>query len=96
MDWTKDLALFLFFPACIVLIAILSYRGAGKAYKIVRVTNTLGEEKYEVYFQYERIDCSGCNWRLEETFATEHEADKFIARQYQKREVIREGKLKND
>ena len=30
---------------------------------------------------------------LEKTFATEHEADEFIARQYQKRETVREGKL---
>jgi hypothetical protein len=93
MEWTKDLALFLFFPACILLIAILTYTGRANNYKIVRVTNTLGEEKYEVYFQYERIDCSGCNWRLEETFATEQLADEFIARQYQKREIVREGKL---
>ena len=94
MEWTKDLTLFLFFPACIILIAILTYKGAANNYKIVRVTNTLGEEKYEVYFQYERMDCSGLNWRLEETFATEQLADEFIARQYQKRETVREGRLK--
>jgi hypothetical protein len=94
MEWIKDLAIFLFFPACIILIAILTYKGAANNYKIVRVTNTLGEEKYEVYFQYERMDCSGLNWRLEETFATEQLADEFIARQFSKREVIREGKLK--
>jgi hypothetical protein len=94
MEWTKDLALFLFFPACIALIAILTYKGAANNYKIVRVTNSLGEQKFEVYFQYERMDCSGLNWRLEETFATEQQADEFIARQFSKREVIREGKLK--
>jgi len=93
MEWIKDLALFLFFPAFIILIAILTYKGAANNYKIVRVTNTLGEEKYEVYFQYERMDCSGLNWRLEETFETEQLADEFIARQYQKREIVREGKL---
>jgi hypothetical protein len=94
MEWANDLLLFLFFPAIVVLAAILTYKGAANNYKIVRVTNTLGEEKYEVYFQYERFDCSGCNWRLEETFETEQLADEFIARQYQKREVVREGKLK--
>ena len=93
MEWTKDLALFLFFPACVALIAILTYRGAANNYRIVRVTNTLGDEKYEVYFQYESADCVNRNWRLEKTFATEHEADEFIARQYQKRETVREGKL---
>lgn len=94
MEWTKDLALFLFFPACIALIAILTYRGAANSYKIVRVTNTLGEEKYEVYFQYESADCVNRNWRLEKTFETEHEADEFIARQSTVREIVREGKLK--
>jgi hypothetical protein len=93
MEWTKDLMYFLFFPACIALIAILTYRGAANNYKIVRVTNTLGEEKYEVYFQYESMDCVSRNWRLEETFETEQLADQFIARQYQKRETVREGKL---
>jgi hypothetical protein len=93
MEWTKDLALFLFFPACIALIAILTYRGAANNYKIVKVTNTLGEEKYEVYFQYESMDCVSRNWRLEETFETVQQADEFIAKQYQKRETVREGKL---
>ena len=94
MEWTKDLLVFLFFPACIALIAILTYRGAANNYKIVRVTNTLEEEKYEVYFQYESMDCMHRNWRLEETFETEQQADEFIARQYQKRETVREGRLK--
>jgi len=93
MEWAKDLLYFLFFPAMIALIAILTYRGAANNYKIVRVTNSLGEEKYEVYFQYESRDFTSCNWRLEETFATEQLADEFIARQYQKRETVREGKL---
>lgn len=93
MEWTKDLALFLFFPAAIMLIAILTYRGAANNYRIVKVTNTLGEEKYEVYFQYESADCVHRNWRLEETFETVQQADEFIARQYQKRETVREGKL---
>ena len=94
MEWIKDLSYFLFFPAMIVLIAILTYRGAANNYKIVRVTNSLGEEKYEVYFQYESADCVNQNWRLEKTFETEQLADEFLARQFSKREVIREGKLK--
>ncbi len=89
-----DILLFLAVPFLVIVFAALTWRGAGKAYKIVRVTNTLGEEKYEVYFQYERIDCSGCDWRLEETFETEQLANEFIARQFQTREVVREGKLK--
>ncbi len=89
-----DILYFLLFPAILVLIAILTYKGSANNYKIVRVTNTLGEQKYEVYFQYERIDCSGCNWRLEETFETELQADEFIARQSKTREIIKEGKLK--
>jgi hypothetical protein len=88
-----DLLYFLLVPATVMLIAILTYRGAANNYKIVRVTNTLGEEKYEVYFQYESMDCVSRNWRLEETFKTEQQADEFIARQYQKRETVREGKL---
>ena len=36
MEWTKDIALFLFFPAMIVLIAILTYTGAATNYKIVQ------------------------------------------------------------
>jgi len=89
-----DLVYFLSIPAIIIVFAALTWRGAGKAYKIVRVTNTLGEEKYEVYFQYESLDCSSCNWLLEETFDTEQLADEFIARQFTKRETVREGKLK--
>jgi hypothetical protein len=88
-----DLLYFLLVPVTVMLIAILTYRGAANNYKIVRVTNTLGEEKYEVYFQYESMDCVSRNWRLEETFKTEQQADEFIARQFQKRETVREGKL---
>jgi hypothetical protein len=88
-----DLLYFLLVPVTVMLIAILTYRGAANNYKIVRVTNTLGEEKYEVYFQYESMDCVSRNWRLEETFRTEQQADEFIARQFQKRETVREGKL---
>ncbi len=89
-----DILLFLSIPFLVIIFGVLTWRGAGKAYKIIRVTNTLGEEKYEVYFQYESRDFSSCNWRLEETFETEQLANEFIARQFQTREVIREGKLK--
>lgn len=93
MEWITDLLYFLAVPGLIILFFVLTYRGAANNYKIVRVTNSLGEEKYEVYFQYESMDCMHLNWRLEETFATEQLADEFIARQYQKRETVREGKL---
>ncbi len=89
-----DLLYFLTIPLIIVLLGIFTWRGAANNYKIVRVTNTLGEEKYEVYFQYESIDCIIHNWRLEETFETVQQADEFIARQFSKRETVREGKLK--
>lgn len=89
-----DILLFLSIPCLVIVFGLLTWRGAGKAYKIVRVTNTLGEEKYEVYFQYESRDFTSCNWRLEETFETEQQANEFIARQFQTREVVREGKLK--
>ena len=94
MEWAMDLLYFLFFPAIVVLFAILTWRGAANNYRIVRVTNTLGEEKYEVYFQYESRECVGTNWRLQETFATEQLANEFIARQFTIRETVREGKLK--
>lgn len=89
-----DFLYFFSIPIVILLFALVTWRGAGKAYKIVRVTNTLGEEKYEVYFQYESRDFTSCNWRLEQTFESEQLANEFIARQFQTREVIKEGKLK--
>jgi hypothetical protein len=88
-----DLLYFLSIPAIVVLFAVLTWRGAANNYRIVRVTNTIGEEKYEVYFQYESMDCASRNWRLEETFETEQQADEFIARQFTIRETVREGKL---
>lgn len=89
-----DLLYFLSIPAIIIVFAVLTWRGAANNYRIVRVTNSLGEEKYEVYFQYESRECVGTNWRLEETFPTEQLANEFIARQFSKRETVREGKLK--
>lgn len=88
-----DLLYFLSIPAVILLIFIATHRGAANHYRIVRVTNTLGEEKFEVYFQYESMDCVNRNWRLEETFDTAQLADEFIARQFTIRETVREGKL---
>ncbi len=88
-----DLLYFLSIPVIVALFFILTYRGAASNYRIVRVTNTLGEEKYEVYFQYESADCVSQNWRLEETFETQTQADEFIARQFTIRETVKEGKL---
>ena len=93
MEWIKDLLYFLSVPTVIILLFVLTYRGAANNYRIVKVSNTLGEEKFEVYFQYASADCVSCNWRIEETFATEREADEFIARQFTVRETVREGKL---
>ncbi len=93
MEWITDLLYFLAVPGLVILFFVLTYKGAANHYRIVRVTNTLGEEKYEVYFQYESMDCASRNWRLEETFDTEQLADEFIARQFTIRETVREGKL---
>ena len=92
MEWLKDLLYFLFVPGLVVLAALLTYRGSKQGYKIVKETNSLGESRYEVWFEYYNIQGTH-GWRHEETFDTEEGADQFIARQHKTREVIREGKL---
>lgn len=92
MDWLKDLLYFLFVPGLVLFAALLLYRGDRQGYKIVKETNTLGESRYEVWFEYYSIHGTH-GWRHEETFDTEEQANQFIARQFKTREVIREGKL---
>jgi hypothetical protein len=92
MDWLRDLLYFLFVPGLIIVAVLLAHRGNKQGYKIVKETNTLGESRYEVWFEYYTIH--GCHgWLLKEKFDTEEQADEFIARQHKIREVIREGKL---
>jgi hypothetical protein len=94
MEGFLDILYFLSVPALVAFAAILLYRGEANHYQIVRATNGADQEKFEVYFRYESIDCESRNWRLEKTFATEREADEFIAQKFTTRETIREGKLK--
>lgn len=92
MSWLNDILLFLIFPGLVILAAILAHKGSKRSYKIVKETNTLGESRYEVWFEYYTIH--GLHgWTLEEKFDTEEQANEFIARQHKIREVIREGKL---
>ena len=88
----SDILLFFLVPALVIIAAILAHRGARQKYKIIKETNTLGESRYEVWFEYYTIH--GLHgWTLEEKFDTEEQANEFIARQYKIREVVREGKL---
>jgi len=92
MDWLRDLLYFLFVPGLIIVAFLLAHRGDKQGYKIVKETNTLGESRYEVWFEYYTIH--GLHgWTLEETFDTEEQANEFIARQHKTREIIKEGKL---
>lgn len=93
MAWLNDLLLFLAVPGIVIFAAVISYRGPARQYKIVRETNTLGEKRYEVWFEYQRW-CSKNTWRLEETFDTLEQADQHIARQSKTRQTVREGSLK--
>lgn len=92
MQWLHDVSLFLLAPGLVFIVFLLTYRGDKRGYKIVKETNSLGEIRYEVWFEYYSIHGSH-GWMKEETFDTEQQADEFIARQHKIREVIREGKL---
>jgi nuclear transport factor 2 (NTF2) superfamily protein len=89
-----DLLYFFAVPIFIIIIFTMLYRGGSKNYKIIKETNTLGESRYEVWFEYESLDCASRNWHKEAEYATLEEADAFIARQFKTRETVREGKLK--
>ncbi len=90
-----DLLYFHFVPTLLFFgVFFFTWRGSEKAYKIIKETNSLGEEKFEVWFQYESMDCSSRNWCKQERFDTVKEAEDFIARQSKKREVVKEGTFK--
>lgn len=92
MEWLNDILLFLLFPGMILVAVVLAHRGNKRGYKIVKETNSLGESRYEVWFEYYTVH--GLHgWTLEEKFDTEEQANEFIARQHTIRETIREGKL---
>ena len=94
MDLLKDLLTFFSVPIVLFLIIMITLRGhTPKRYKIVRITNTLDEVKYEVWFEYFTMPLVNQSWKHEETFDTETLANQFIARQFQIREVVREGKF---
>lgn len=92
MNWINDVVLFLLAPGLVLIVALLTYRGPKQGYKIVKETNSLGESRYEVWFEYYSIQGSH-GWLHEQTFDTQEAADQFIARQHKIREVVKEGKL---
>ena len=92
MNWLNDVLYFLTFPALVLLFALVSYRGSAVKYKIVRETNSLGEVRYEVWFDYPTF-VSKYSWRLEAEFDTEKLANDFIARRSKTRETVKEGTL---
>ena len=92
MQWLHDVSLFLLAPGLVFIAFLITYRGDKQGYKIVKETNSLGEIRYEVWFEYYSIHGSH-GWLHEQTFDTEQQADEFLARQHKTREVIREGKL---
>ncbi len=89
-----DALYFLAVPFVVLLVALVTWRGSEQSYKIIKETNHLGEEKFEVWFQYESIACSSRNWCKEQECKTVQEAEDFIARQFKKREVVKEGTFK--
>lgn len=94
MNWLNDALLFLLVPSLVIIAALLTYRGPKQGYKIIKETNSLGESRYEVWFEYYSIQGTH-GWLHEQTFETEEEADQFIARQQKIREIVKEGKLDN-
>lgn len=95
MDLLKDLGLFFLVPGIVVLWAVLCHRGDEPCnYKIIRETNSLGEMRYEVWFEYAVFFWNPHTWCLKEIFDTEQLAMEFVARQKnKKREVLKQGQL---
>lgn len=92
MQWLHDVSLFLLAPGLVFIAFLITYRGDKLGYKIVKETNSLGEIRFEVWFEYYTIHGSH-GWLHEQTFDTEQQTDEFLARQQKTREVIRVGKL---
>ena len=94
MQWLIDLANFLAVPFFLVVLALVFYHGnQPKRYKIVREFNQLGEERFEVWFDYPSSPLVRRTWRLRETFETLALAEEYLARQHLQRETVREGEL---
>ena len=93
MQFLETFLQFISIPALLLVVSLIAYRGEARGYKIVKETNTLGEEKFEVWIRYKAVH-KRC-WRKELTCDTENEANQFIARLFTIRTVIREGGLEN-
>jgi len=94
LEWLNDVYLFLLAPCLMIFAAVLtSHQPNPKQYRIVKETNTLGEERFEVWFNYPALFLVQRTWRLEEKFDTEQLADEYIARRFKVRELVREGQL---
>lgn len=94
MNWLQDLSLFFTIPLIAILCGVLFYRSCEpKRYKIVREFNQLGEERFEVWFDYPASPLVKHTWCLRETFNTLELAEDYIARQHSQRETVREGSL---
>ncbi len=95
MQWLNDVWLFFTVPALVIIYSLMFGRGRlPKNYKIVRESNTLGEQKYEVWFDYPGI--GALTWRCEGEFESEQAADEFIARQFKLREIVKQGSFQDN
>jgi hypothetical protein len=92
METLELLLHFFAFPALVVVFGILTYRGEPTRYKIVRETNSLGEERFELWYKYSSL-LKSYPWCLEGTFTTEAEAHDFMAREKINRIIVSEGVL---
>lgn len=94
MNWLHDLFYFLTVPLLVIFFGVLTFRGhTPKRFKIVRETNSLGEERFEVWFEYSVFPLVNEKWHLEEKFDTEQQANDFIARKSTQKQIIKQGDL---
>lgn len=94
MQWLIDLAYFFTVPLLVVIAAAILYRGnQPRGYKIVRVSNSLDEVRYEVWFDYPASPFVQSTWSHKETFDSLKLAEDYLARQQTEREIIKEGQL---
>lgn len=95
MQWLNDVWLFFTVPALVIIYSLMFGRGRlPKNYKVVRESNTLGEEKYEVWFDYPGL--SSYTWRCEAEFSTLEEANNFILKQSRQREIVTQGSFQDN
>lgn len=94
MQWLSDICLFFAVPTILLAWSVLATHGTvPKSYKIVRESNNLGEERFEVWFHYPSFGLAARDWRMEEKFDRLQDAEDFITRQTKIRETVKEGKL---